>query len=313
MEIYVDEKGEVAGVRWLGLRAGAVRFYGCNYRCPFCPAQRWSYSGSFGGVEFCMDEEGRVEVESTALAERMLAFLREHPEAECLLLTGGEPLPDRQRSEEVVDTILELDRLAEDEVLVVCRTNGHYLGRKGVPECFSRLRELEKLRVVFEIPVVGTTEEEFALLSGIESKYFNCQLASYWQLSPVAGGRVEVMASFGTGHSSGGVHLVHPETRESMFRREHWSRDFEDVYHDTCTKLGLPRMPAYCLSDKDPDAVYRCMALGCVGCRQECEGVRRALEKYGGEMRVESRDEYLEDYREFSELFEPAESCRVEI
>ncbi len=305
MEIYADRGG---GAVVLGAREGVVRFYGCNFRCPFCPGQEHSYSGRFGSTEFVMDEHSKLQLSSRELAECLASFLEEHPEVRRLLLTGGEPIQSRQAAGELVEMLLELDRLTggDREVEVVCRTNGHYLGRKGVPGFFSTLKELDSLQVTFEIHLMGTCEEEFAVLSGIDGRYFNCQLACYWHLGSVRSDRVEVKAALGTGHSPGGIQFVHPRTRESMFRRACWSRDFEDIYHDTA---GAGRMKAYCLEDTRTDAIYRCLITRCIACRAgSCAGMVEAQKRYGVELPSDrNRKDYREDYEEFTELFKPAQ------
>jgi len=72
---------------------GIISFYGCNFRCPFCFAQKYNYSTR----EFPIDSERRVYLNKDDFAKDIVEFLKMYPNICYIQLTGENQLSTRSK------------------------------------------------------------------------------------------------------------------------------------------------------------------------------------------------------------------------
>lgn len=290
---------------------GIISFYGCNFKCPFCFAQKYSYST----VKFPLDSQRRIEITSDELSNDVIEFLRKHPKICYVQLTGGEPILNDSRSEETIKSLSMLNREINKKVRIIYQTNGYTIGQKSeLPSFFYELKKLENIEILFELSIKGTNEDEFAILSGIQNRQgFEFQLRSYWLLRNLEFHNINVVARLGTGHHRNTVHFINPITKKSLFCRKNWSSEFKEVFDDTTKRFKQNKMVSECINAEGDGAVNnyvhrsipaiaRCLDKGCLTSRKESKAILKASNSF---ILPSNVDELPKDYSDFLRDFEP--------
>ena len=311
----------VKSVNWCGpYGTGIISFFGCNLQCPFCFAQKYSYSNPNWGV--FLDTKRRIIVNKSLFKECILDFIRKNPTTCYLQLTGGKPIKYLGDLDEIIEVLVDLD---EYGLRIIFQTNGLTLGRD--PEQSSKfLLRLEKLSesfVLFELSFKGTNPQEFQILSGLDwDDGYRMQTNSYWVLREVCNSRhnLNVVARLGIGNHRKSISFVYPESRSPMFLKDNWSQEFLNIYEDLANRSGYARMVCETINAEGDGSVNnylhcsipalsRCAKAKCISSRiVDSKAVKRVKEtpKFGDKIPTDTDLE--EYYLEFLKFFEPMKS-----
>jgi hypothetical protein len=126
---------------------------------------------------------------------------------------------------------------------------------------------------------------------------------------------VNLVARLGTGHHRNSVHFIDPDTKKSMFTREMWSEEFEEVYNDTLAHSACSRMISETINAEGDGginnylrrsipAIARCSKAACIISRKHPS---KAVERIENEFKliIPYSSNLNKDYQEFREYFEP--------
>lgn len=222
--------------------AGIISYFGCNLQCPFCFAQKYSYTDNRLGID--LDRKRRISLDISQITLKISEFLDTHPNVCYIQLTGGEPIKSHENLNEIVQTLLDLDHR---RIRTIFQTNGILLGSSPDKsmEIISDLQYLEHSHILFELSLKGTNPLEFQVLSGSGGKdWYHFQTEAYWALRRVCDGaaHLNLVARLGTGHHRKSISLVLPGSGEPMFLKKNWSREFEEIYDDQVIRTSFERM-----------------------------------------------------------------------
>lgn len=228
-----------------------VSFYGCNFKCPFCFAQKYSYSGY--GLE--IDSNHKIALTTEEFANYLIEFIKVNRNICYIQLTGGEPIKSLKELTETTEALLKANEfLKRGNILirVMYQTNGYFLGSlKAIPSKLLELKNLTNIAVVFEISLKGTNPREFVLLTGTKNEegFYN-QIRAYWLLKEAFKiySNINVVARLAIGHHRKTIHFYDFEKQESFFKRKNWAKEFEDVFIDNTLKISQAKMVCECIN-----------------------------------------------------------------
>lgn len=319
VEIYRNTtKGNkiVKYVPTCGLKgAGIINFFGCNLKCPFCFAQKYSYPDTKLGVE--LDTKNRINLDGPQLTLKISEFIDAYPDICYLQLTGGEPIKSNTDLNEIIHTLIALD---DRGLRIIFQTNGLVLGRTpdASIEIISKLQNLEQAHVLFELSLKGTNPLEFQELSGSGiQEWSQFQYGAYWALSKICDGysHLNLVARLGTGHHRKSISFVLPDKNEPMFLMKNWSPEFKEIYDDMATRTGFEKMVCETVNAEGDGgvnnylrrsipALARCAMHSCIQSRiEDSKASQRVSQTYGVDIPTNTR--LQETYDEFIGLFEP--------
>lgn len=139
------------GGRWYGgIATGDV--VGCNLRCRFCWS--WRYSHTVNKGVYCTPQQVFEKLTDIA-SSKGYAYVR---------LSGGEPTLSWNH----LLQLLEL--LTQTNYVFILETNGLLIGRYR-----EYAKQLAKYNVVVRVSFKGTSDSEFAMLTGAKSEFFEYQ------------------------------------------------------------------------------------------------------------------------------------------
>jgi len=301
---------------------GIISFFGCNFKCPLCFAQKYSYQDQY----FQLDSNRKTEVTPEDIANSIIEFIDKHPNLCYIQLTGGEPNLNENRITQIVQSLKILDyELGKKnrKIRIIYQTNGYFIGQKDsdyLKNLFQDLLNLKNIFILFEVSIKGTNKREFELLSGIKNaKGFEYQLKSYWLLKELITDKIQVVARLGFGHHRNTLHLINPENGESLFLRKNWDEKFEEVFEDTTKRMNQTRMIAECINaegdggvnnyvHRSIPAIARGIRKGILATRTYSLAIETACKKFDincttYQNSLMTDHNYEEDYKEFSKYF----------
>jgi len=295
---------------------GIISFFGCNLECPFCFAQKYSYTYP----DLFLDIKRKVIVNKSLFEESILDFIRKNPTHCFLQLTGGEPIRSIGDLGNITDILLDIDKYG---LRIIFQTNGITIGRN--PELsenvLSKLETLSKSFVLFELSLKGTNPGEFHILSGTGWKDgYRLQTDSYWVLRKICdlSRNLNVVARLGIGNHSKSVSFVYPENRSPMFLRENWSIEFSNIYEHLAYRTGYEKMVCETINAEGDGgvnnylycsipAISRCAKAKCISSRiMDSKAVKRVNETFGVLIPIDTN--LQAHYLELLEFFEPMKS-----
>ena len=142
--------------RWYGgIVTGDV--VGCNLRCKFCWAYRFTWKN--------LDKGPLHDPESVARRLMSMAFKHGVPRAR---LSGGEPTVGFEHLIEVIDLV------TDKGIIFVLETNGILIG--AYERLARRLAEFHRRGIEVRISIKGTNPEEFHMLTGAKPSAWELQL-----------------------------------------------------------------------------------------------------------------------------------------
>jgi uncharacterized Fe-S cluster-containing radical SAM superfamily protein len=291
--------------------SGIISLYGCNLKCPFCFAQKYSYQP--------LDSYNKRDFSHGEISQAIIEWIKAHPTNCYLQITGGEPLLNEHRTDEIVQAIVLADKNIVTELRVIYQTNGSFIGKTNkIPPSLLSLRSLRQTYVLFEISFKGTNPEEYSILSGTGNPDgFYDQCRTYWLLRELICDNVSVVARLGCGHHRNTIHFVDPNTLRSMFLYESWDIEFKRIHDDISSRYGKQTMLAECLNAEGDGAAHsylhrsipaieRCLNTNCVSSRSYSKAIERIYSQKGVEPPQYVNSEHLRrSYLEFQRYFEP--------
>ena len=295
--------------------AGIISFFGCNLRCPFCFAQKYSYPDT--NLKVDLDKKRRMSLDGSQFEMEITEFLDVYPDICYLQLTGGEPIKTHSDLNEIVNTLLNLDHR---RLRAIFQTNGLLLGRTPnmTIEIISALRDLEHSHVLFELSLKGTNPLEFQVLSGSGvEEWYHYQCEAYRALRNLCDeyDHLNLVVRLGTGHHHKSITLVYPDSGEPMFLKRNWSLEFMDIYDEMAVRTGFEKMVCETMNAEGDGgvnnylwrsipALARCAMSNFIQSRvEDSKACLRVRKTYG--VKIPTNTRLHEAYNEFIDLFEP--------
>lgn len=191
--------------RWYGgIVTGDV--VGCNLRCKFCWAYRFTWTNLNKGPLY--------DPESVARKLTSMAFKYRVPRAR---LSGGEPTIGHDHLIEVIDLV------TDKGIIFVLETNGVLIGADE--KLAKRLAEFHKRGLEIRVSIKGTSPEEFYMLTGAKPFGWELQLKTLkllidYGLEPAEEVYPAVMLSFtderGVKRIKNLLRRIHPKLASSI-------------------------------------------------------------------------------------------------
>lgn len=297
--------------------SGIISLFGCNFQCPFCFAQKYSYAP--------LDSAHKKDFVPGDIANAIIEWSRDNPKSCYLQITGGEPILNEVRINDIVQALIQADRVAQKDLRIIYQTNGSFLGKQNqVPPAFNSLGSLKRTAILFEISFKGTNPNEYSILSGTSNPdgFYN-QCKSYWLLKSLVDKNISVVARLGCGHHKNTIHFVNPDKdARSMFLHQSWDAEFSRIHEDMSKTYGKKTMLAECINAEGDGAAHsylhrsipaieRCLKIGCITTRNRSKAIERICSQ--GHIHPPTHvnpghfnNAYLEFLRYFEPMGEPA-------
>jgi len=169
-----------------------------------------------------LDKNHRRDFSCEEIAQAIVEWRKANPTSCYLQITGGEPILNDLRTDEMVTALIQADSVAQSELRIIYQTNGSFIGKTNrIPASLSNLRSLRRTAILFELSIKGTNLSEYAILSGSgKPEGFYDQCRAYWLLKGLISNNISVVARLGCGHHRNTIHFVNPESGCSMFLHE---------------------------------------------------------------------------------------------
>jgi len=246
----------------------SLRFAGCNLRCGPCFASGYSWPEIFRGnrrvIHASIDKVVR-DFESVSYPKGYMSY-------NWFRVVGGEPLLNEHYINFLFDILTRVTSIDSKKFNkgIIVQTNGIYLGRSSLHDFSSRVsafcETFPDVKLVIELSIKGTNEEEFELLARSDRENFRHNINAYFKLKDLDekfdNFDVVAIAGFGINESVLVEGLKRAARRitivfknnKPIYHPEFWCSEFEELYNDfvrgyVSKKFSLHKMPMYGLKD----------------------------------------------------------------
>lgn len=223
----------------------AIRFIGCNFRCSFCYAWKYSWPPDYSSLN-------TKYIRRLSIYDILNKIMKSQLNFEWIRITGGETIWNQNRTNYLIDLLNEFNSLDYNgSKNIIIQTNGSLIS--NFSKQLNILHEFDNLKIIMEVSIKGTNRKEFELLnepfnnkSTINNSLFDRQLEGYWKLKDLfnKSRNIHVCARLGIGHHRNSITFIYPDTypgtslTQIMFHDSRWSKEFESVYRNEIQTNG---------------------------------------------------------------------------
>ena len=250
IKTYEGAPFQYISIKRRGHSEAVLRYIGCNLSCKFC------FAHSIIKLPKKIERSKTCSFTPDHLAEKLRRFV-EGRQISHVRITGGEPLLSPERTHHLVEFLEKYDELVRNDHnllnKIVIQTNGLSLAQAEVQELICELSDsCPNLKIMLELSLKGTNEEEYELLTNHPRSGFMDQIYAHNFLRGLAEKRDNIIykCRMGIGPHKKSIVFIYPDTfpshedslSEVMFHPTRWSAEFREIYEYEVNKQGYMAM-----------------------------------------------------------------------